>query len=741
MDPELVSTALPGTFEGLLALQTGMVEIDPSDWELATLLNAPVLQSLMEDYAKLTLTVTAILDLKGNVLVAVGWQDLCVKFHRAHPESCRHCMESDLYLAGQVKRGEYVAYKCRNGLWDVVTPLYIADTHMGNIYTGQFFYKDEEIDRRFFEHQAEVYGYDQAAYLEALDRVPRFSREQVKQLMDFLVKFTDLVSRFTLGNLRAVAFIREQARSAEALRRSEAALRDSQARLALVLDTIPQAVFWKDLDGIYLGCNKPFAQLAGLGDPAQVRGLTDFDLPWTVEEAQAYRADDRLVLETRRPRLQILESLHSADGSSRVLETAKAPLLDGDGEPFAILGVAKDITEARRGEQERARLHGQLQQAQKMESLGSLAGGVAHDMNNVLGAILGLASANVEALPKGNPARQAFETIIKATERGSKMVKSLLRFARKDTAEVRIVDLNRMLLEEVDILERTTLAKVRMVLELADDLGPIRGDESALSHAIMNLCVNAVDAMAVPGTLTLRTRNLGNQWVEVQVQDTGAGMSRETLDRAMDPFFTTKGVGKGTGLGLTMVYSTVQAHQGEIEIQSEPGRGTLVALRFPVCDPGEPLPAGGEPSRPHDILKGLKVLVVDDDDLMQAASGMLLESLGCSVLQARSGENAMELLGAGLKVDVVILDMNMPGMGGRRTLLALRGANPGLPVVVSTGHVEPGLLGLVAADRNCRLLAKPFTRDEVATKLKEAMAAVDPPGPDSGYHVSQSPAS
>ena len=721
MEPKHSATARPDSYEALESLESWNGDLDPSEWELETLLNAPVLQSLMEDYAKITFTVTAILDLKGKVLVAVGWQDLCTRFHRAHPISCLNCTESDLFLAGNVVRGRYLAYKCKSGLWDVVTPLYIANTHMGNIYTGQFFYDDETVDRQFFEAQAEAYGYDKTAYLEALDRVPRFSRDQVKRLMDFLVKFTDLVSKFTLGNLRSVAFIREQARSAAALRESEAALRESQAMLALVLDTIPQAVFWKDLQGRYLGCNKPFAAAAGLRDPSQVIGKTDYELPWSPEEAEGYRADDRRVLESRQPKLHILESQHQADGSYRQIETSKAPLFKGNGEPFAVLGIFRDVTEAKRGEEEREKLRLQLQQAQKMESLGNLAGGVAHDMNNVLGAILGLASANIAAHSPETPQRHAFETIIKATERGSKMVKSLLRFARQSTAEDRQLDLNRILLEEMNILERTTLAKVRIEMALADDLRPIRGDEGALAHAIMNLCVNAVDAMAEQGTLTLRTFNQDSQWVEVQVQDTGIGMSREILDRAMDPFFTTKGIGKGTGLGLAMVYSTVKAHHGEVEIQSEPGHGTTVSMRFPACAPMEAPEGKGEPAHSSPALQGLEVLVIDDDDLMQISTGMLLQSLGCRVIPVESGEKALALLEAGLRMDVVIMDMNMPGIGGLGTLPRLRVTNPDLPVLVATGYVEHGTLDLVATYQKTTLLVKPFTREELGAKLEAAI--------------------
>ena len=165
------------------------------------------------------------------------------------------------------------------------------------------------------------------------------------------------------------------------------------------------------------------------------------------------------------------------------------------------------------------------------------------------------------------------------------MVKSLLNFARQSPTEEHELDMNAILREEVELLERTTLAKIRLEMDLASDLRPILGDASALTHAFMNLCVNAVDAMPENGTLTLRTRNVDNDWIEVLVEDTGTGMPREVLEKAMDPFFTTKGVGKGTGLGLSMVYSTVKAHRGQIEIQSEPGQGTRVRMRFPACEP------------------------------------------------------------------------------------------------------------------------------------------------------------
>jgi len=367
---------------------------------------------------------------------------------------------------------------------------------------------------------------------------------------------------------------------------------------------------------------------------------------------------------------------------------------------------------------QKARLEQQLQQARKMESLGSLAGGIAHDMNNVLGAILGIASANIEAHPEGGATHRAFETIIRATERGGKMVKSLLGFARQSPAEKRELDLNAILREEVGLLERTTLSKVGLVMDLEPELRPILGDASALTHAFMNLCVNAVHAMPEKGTLTLTTRNHGLEWIEVLVEDTGIGMTREVMDRALEPFFTTKEVGHGTGLGLSMVYSTVKAHQGEIEIHSRPGEGTCVRMRFPACAPAVQTAGPGAEARPVSSRPALRVLLVDDDELIQSSMEAVLGTLGHSVAMTPSGEAALAAIEAGFDPEVVILDMNMPGLGGSGTLPRLRALLPDVPVLLSTGRTDQVALDLAAAYPNVILLPKPFNIKELQKYLE-----------------------
>ena len=497
-------------------------------------------------------------------------------------------------------------------------------------------------------------------------------------------------------------------------KRAERALMDSETRLRAIWDAEPECVKLVSPEGLLLDMNQAGLDMLEVDSKAQVIGKPVIGMVVPEHRARFQEIAEHAFREgSGFGEFEIV----GLKGSRRWMETHVVPLRAEGSEATILLAVTRDINERKQGEIERIQLQAQLQQAQKMESLGSLAGGVAHDMNNVLGAILGLASAHIETQPQGSPVHRAFGTIIKAAERGGNMLKSLLSFARQNTTEVRELDLNAILREEVRLLERTTLAKVRLVMDLATDLRPIMGDAGALTHAFMNLSVNAVDAMPEKGTLTLRTRNLPDGWVEVQVEDTGMGMPKEVLEKALDPFFTTKEIGKGTGLGLSIVYSTVKAHHGQMELQSEPGCGTCVTLRFPASmAPAQP----AEPSGAYRILAprgSLNLLLVDDDELIQSSMQGILEHLGHQITIAPSGEEAIAKLTAGLRPDLVILDMNMPGLGGVGTLPRLRAMLPMVPVLLATGRADQVAQDLVKAHPFVTLLSKPFGMKELQTHL------------------------
>jgi PAS domain S-box-containing protein len=491
---------------------------------------------------------------------------------------------------------------------------------------------------------------------------------------------------------------------------AEQILRDSRARLQRAEKVASFGNWELDLKEMKMHGSPGARGIYGVEDDAwtladiqslplpEYREMLDRALSELIERQEPYNVEFRI----RRQRDGQLRDIHS--------------MAEYEPDRRVVFGVLHDITERKDAERQQRYLETQLMQSQKMESLGSLAGGVAHDMNNVLGAILAVASASLAARPGTLDDRSSFAAIIKAAERGGKMVKSLLGLARKSPAEEQELDMNGIIQEAAALLERTTLSRICIRKDLAADLRTMRGDAGALSHTVMNLCLNAVDAMPGQGTLALHTRNAGRDWIEVVVQDNGTGMPRATLEKAMDPFFTTKEHGKGTGLGLSMAYSTVKAHLGRIEIQSEPGQGTRVTMRFPAC--ARPLESAPAPEPPQARAQAaLSVLLVDDDELVLSSLTELLGVLGHRVTQARCGEEALERIESGLDPDGVILDVNMPGLGGIGTLPRLRALRPAMPVILTTGRPDPGVQRLMEAHQPVSLLPKPFSLKELRDSL------------------------
>jgi PAS domain S-box-containing protein len=394
------------------------------------------------------------------------------------------------------------------------------------------------------------------------------------------------------------------------------------------------------------------------------------------------------------------------DGTPFWEKATIAPVRDQDGVIASFVGVKLDITASMQADAERQRLHAHMLRTQRLESLGRLAGGVAHDMNNVLAAVMIYASAAMEEEQPGSRWHKAFQVIHSATQRGADLIKPLLSLARQSPVEEKSLDLNAVLREEVFILERTFPSTIQLQADLQPNLPAIKGDRSALANALMNLCVNAMDAMPKGGRLGLRTRSLEDAWVEVTVSDTGSGMSADVLERAREPFFTTKEVGKGTGLGLALVENTVKTHRGHLDIASEPDRGTRVSLRFPACQ--KDTRAAPAPLPEEAAAAMLEILHVDDDELIRASVPAMLEALGHRVFSVPSGEAALDLLRDGLRIDLVLLDLNMPGLGGEGTLSALRALRPALPVFLCTGLVTEKALQVGRAHAGVTLLAKPF---------------------------------
>ena len=380
-----------------------------------------------------------------------------------------------------------------------------------------------------------------------------------------------------------------------------------------------------------------------------------------------------------------------------------------------------DLTGRKADEAERQRMEQELNHLQRLDSLGRLAGGISHDMNNVLAAILGMASSAEKQLQPTDPMAPVMDTIAKTCLRGRDVLKSLLVFTRRELGEARPIDLNGLVREAVDLLGHTTLKRARLALDLQDPLPEILGDSATLVHCLINLCMNSVDATPEGGTVTFRTRRHPGSGVSVSVRDTGAGMSPDVLEKAMEPFFTTKPQGKGTGLGLCMVYGAMQAHEGSVAIRSRVGEGTEVTLTFPESRLAGKPAAADLPGQGPAPAQALRILVVDDDQLVQASVNAMLKLLGHQATLVSSGEEALLALRDGLEVDLVLLDMNMPGMTGAGALPHLLALRPGLPVILASGFFDPSAAAIQEARPDVRLLQKPFKLAELEQGIGDVL--------------------
>ena len=382
--------------------------------------------------------------------------------------------------------------------------------------------------------------------------------------------------------------------------------------------------------------------------------------------------------------------------------------------------------EARR---ETSRLEEQLRQAQKMEGVGTLAGGVAHDMNNVLGAIMGAASLLKQDTDTEDERQEGIADILEACKRGRKLTRNLLGFARKGKYRRERVYLWQLVSQIEEMLERTVDKRVHIVSELDPEMPAVAGDPDQLHHALMNLCLNAVDAMPDGGTLEVAVDDLviegqdsgePGSYVRVRVSDTGEGMDPETLVHAFEPFYTTKAKGLGTGLGLSMVYGTVENHGGSVHLDSALGEGTTVTLLLPAVH-GEACDGPEETVETEAFQSvGEVVLLVDDEDLIRRVGERLLRKLGYRVLVAPDGETAVRLLDEHTReVSLVILDLVMPDLDGEETFHRLREIDPLVPIVLSSGYSKDDKVKrLLLAGAN-GFLQKPFELKHLAREMKQ----------------------
>lgn len=1057
---------------------------DLASLELRDIMDTPAVQSLMNHFNRLTGIGVGIIDLAGDVLVATGWQEICTDFHRMHPETGKHCIESDTVLSRGVAPGEFKLYKCKNCMWDIATPVVVGGRHVGNLFLGQFFFDDEVLDRELFRQQAKKYGFDEEAYLAALDRVPRYTRERVDNVMRFYSELTGILASLSLANIQlarvnaekdtlvqrlqdseallqraqrlaqvgsweydvatdrvswseevfrlfgldpargtpsreqhrklieakdwqrltqiisrvmrdgqrcdlyirlvSTSGMRKEAhitgaadkdsegqvvrisgtvqdvtelRSAqrqveqseqlyralfeqagegivlsdlegriidfnrhahEALgytrqelfrlrvddydallgptdqravrdriledgshafatrhrtksgdlrdvlvsskllqihgrklvlsvqrdvteqKQAERLLRDSESKYRSYVDNAPHGVFLADRRGAYLDVNPAACQMTGYSrdeligmsvlslvvDEDRELGVAHFERVvktgrasgsarfrtksgqvrhWAVDAVQI--SEDRFLGFTT----DITERLDREDQYTRIIETTPDGfwILDGEGRFIEantsaqkMLGYSReemlgmsvsdvdafespertrsriveikaqasmrfesrhrrkdgklvdvevntchlpayrsrffafitDISERKRAEREREELERQLHQSQRMEAVGRLAGGVAHDFNNLLTVISGYGELLLDGLHERDPMRQDVEDILSATRSASTLTAQLLAFSRRQVIDPKVIEVDRQLSLSQNMLKRLIGEDIEFACSAATDTWKIRFDPGQLDQVLVNLAVNARDAMPAGGKLTIAAANLAlasvintdadaipaGAYVAIDVIDTGVGIEAKDIRRIFEPFFTTKEQGKGTGLGLSTVYGILRQNGGFVEVTSRPGQGSHFRIYIPRFE-GTNVDAGAADE--ERALHGSEtILLVEDQEMVRSLAERALSRYGYRVLSVASGGDALLTCESHTgKIDLVLTDVVMPNMSGVALVERLRPLMAGLRVLYMSGYTDDVISPHRILQEGHPFLQKPFRPLELVRKVREVL--------------------
>jgi PAS domain S-box-containing protein len=812
-----------------------------TEYRLSDLLNLFSIQKMADAHYRAAGMPIGIIDaVDGSILVGSGWQDICVKFHRASPVSLQRCRESDNYIKDRLAVGEACHYRCKNGLWDIGMPIVVAGRHLATMFLGQFFYEGEASDREFFIQQAREFGFNVHDYLAALDRVPLFSREKVDYILEY--------------DKALVSFIADIAEQALLKIKADEKLKRQTEFLQLMIDTMPYPVYFEDRQGRYLSCNRAFEEFYGVSR-TQISGKTGYDLlPRELAEF-THRGDEELFA---RPGTQIHEGcIPSADGISHDVILHKATFDGLNGAPSGLVGAVVDISERKRVEKaleaseakirgildsiglgvalispgmeildlnhrmrewfpgadpglrsicyrafndppreavcdccptykslqdgrvheamtetalrglvrnfrivstpifnasgeitaaiemveditERLSLELQFRQAQKMEAIGRLAGGVAHDFNNMLAVILGCSELALSKLGTQESPHGELDDILNAAQRSTEIVRQLLAFARKQTIDPKVLDLNDALEKMLKMLRRLIGEDIDLIWAPASGLWRVKMDLSQIEQILANLCVNARDAITGVGKVTIETGNCTfdeaycadhagfapGEYVRLAVSDDGRGMEKETLDKAFEPFFTTKGEGQGTGLGLATVYGIVKQNNGFINVYSEKGKGTTFRIYLPRQE-GQPVKIKKDNGRAFLESRGETVLVVEDEPAVLKLACRILRQLGYQVLAAESPGAALRLAeDFSGEIDLLITDVILPEMNGKELEVRIRKTRPAIRCLFMSGYTANVIAHRGLLDEGVQFIPKPFSVGDLAAKVRTVLGDV-----------------
>ena len=520
-------------------------------------------------------------------------------------------------------------------------------------------------------------------------------------------------------------------------RRAEEELRRERDFIESLIDTAHTIVLVLDTQGRVVRFNRYMEEISGwpLKD-AREKSWFDTFLP--PDEREDVRLLFNRAIAGGPVEGLVINRIVDREGNEHLIEWYNKKLYDANGALFGILATGQDVTDREAAEAEKKELESQLQQAQKIESIGRLAGGIAHDFNNLLTPMIGYADMALMDLDPADPLYGDFEEIREVAERAKNLTGQLLAFSRRQVLEMKVVNLNDIVSAFQKMLRRIIGEDIEFTMQLEPELKNAKADPAQIQQVIMNLAINARDAMPEGGRLTIQTQNAvfdeacakgrpgltpGN-YVMLAVSDTGIGMAKETAEKIFEPFFTTKAPGKGTGLGLATVYGIVKQHDGHIWVNSELGKGTSFKIYLPQA--AEEAPAKEEPPKEdrEDVQGSATILVVEDEDAVRKLTCNILKSRGCKVLEAQTSQEALRIVETyEAQIDLLLTDVVMPQMNGRELYRQAALARPGLKVLYMSGYTDEVIAHHGVLDAQIEFLQKPFTIDELVKKVSEMLVA------------------
>ncbi len=698
------------------------------------------LRGLLEDFSQSAGFFVALVSRPDQeTIISAGCRDLCARFHAGRPDDARCCAPGASCLPkpldGQTAPG---IQPCSLGLINGATPLIIGGDHLADIVAGQVFFQEPDIRR--FKEQAQTHGFNPEEYLNALKEVPVVTESRLRKTLSFLAD----VSSMALEGGSNDSEIKENARTSG----SETAgnllgapgaagesLLKSKKRLFLALDASEVRVWELNLKTNSIFIDERFFENLGYGKEKESRRMRDLR---EITEPDALDEMDARIDACKRGKTPLYTQefkVRSKNGQWRWINNmARVVEWDEDGTPRILIGTVKDITRRKRAHETKRTLEDQLRQVQKMESVGILAGGIAHDFNNILGAIFGYAQLAHMHAPENQKVQEYIDQILGASVRAKQLVRQILAFSRRGESRKVPADIGSVIKEALKLLRASLPATIEIRNSVDSNLGIAMADQTQIHQVVMNLCTNSAHAMPETGGLleaTLAPVELTEAdavshvdlapgyYLKLSISDNGCGIPPEILPRIFDPYFTTKEVDVGTGMGLAMVHGIVKDHGGSIMAYSEPGVGTSFQVFFPAARTGEEL----KPSPPEDVPGGSeRILFVDDEHSLADVGEELLGDLGYKVESKTDAPDALaEFTAAPDKYDLIITDLTMPEMTGETLAREIQKIRPGIPIIICTGFSKSETPDLPPDTGVVAILRKPLSVRELAITIRDAL--------------------